>query len=62
MKIADEMTKYGYLGPYEGNILERISLIEVYELVELFIIYFLHVIVEIRFHIDCFPADTWLPL
>ncbi|KAF5960350.1 hypothetical protein HYC85_001559 [Camellia sinensis] len=28
MQIAEEMKKYGYLGPYEWKILERISLIE----------------------------------
>lgn len=28
LQIAAEMTKYGFIGPYEGDILERISLIE----------------------------------
>lgn len=30
MQIAEEMKRYGYLGPYELQILERISLIEVF--------------------------------
>lgn len=29
-QVAEEMKKYGYLGPYEWQILERISLIEVW--------------------------------
>ncbi|XP_063949090.1 uncharacterized protein LOC108222676 isoform X2 [Daucus carota subsp. sativus] len=28
LQLAAEMTKYGYIGPYEGDILERMSLIE----------------------------------
>lgn len=29
LQIAAEMTKYSFIGPYEGDILERMSLIEV---------------------------------
>lgn len=32
MQIAEEMKGYGYLGSFEWNILERISLIEVCEI------------------------------
>lgn len=30
-QIFDEMKRYGYLGPYEWKILDRISLIEVHK-------------------------------
>lgn len=33
MQITEEMSRYGYLGPYEWKILDRISLIEVCKLV-----------------------------
>lgn len=33
MQITEEMSRYGYLGPYEWKILDRISLIEVHKFV-----------------------------
>lgn len=33
VQITEEMNRYGYLGPYEWKILDRISLIEVRRLV-----------------------------
>ena len=46
MQISKEMRRYGYVGPYDWNILERVSLIEVFW--GLYWFYF-------NFHIDsCF--------
>lgn len=36
MQVAAEMRRYSYLGPYEGKILDKILLIEVYGFLLLF--------------------------